>query len=489
MVQVKPQRVLLWLVALSVMFLPVRELSAEIWLEPKNGDGGIEFELPSFAPIIEKLGKAVVNISIRGEESQPKRGRRQQQAPGEQIDPFDFFFQVPPGQKRQFSSLGSGFVIHPDGYLVTNYHVVQKAERITVTFQDDKHEYEAELIGSDSKTDVALLKLKKSPKNLEAVVLGNSSNLKPGDWVIAIGNPFRLGHTATTGIVSALGRKVPGGGPYDDFIQTDASINPGNSGGPLFNAKGEVIGINTAIYSPGRFGMGGFNIGIGFAIPIDLVKDIISQLHKQGKVTRGWLGVLIQPVTEDVAEAFNLKKTNGALVADVMENSPASEAGIKRGDVILEYDGQSVQENDQLPLMVAQTPVNKEVELKIFRSGSEKTVDVKIKELVDGVIPEVEEAAEADELGATIQELTPELAASLGISDVSGVVVSAVAPDSPAAEAGLNRGDIIIEVGQKPVNSVADFKKAVSKLEKDKPLLMLVRRGENTVFLTLKKTD
>ncbi len=478
---------------------PAQAQDKQLWIEGSGSESAYDLKLPSLSPIIEKVGKAVVNISIEGTEKvSAPFGRRGKSDPfsgggdpnAAPQNPFDFFFQFPPdsqGGKRKFSSLGSGFVINPDGYIVTNQHVVDKATKILVSFRDDKKTYEAKVVGGDSKTDLALLKVE-TPEKLNAVPLGDSDAISPGDWVIAIGNPFRLGHTATLGIVSAKSRRVPQEGrPYDSFIQTDASINPGNSGGPLINIRGEVIGINTAIFSPGRIGASGFNIGIGFATPINLVKSIIPQLRTVGKVTRGWLGVLIQPVNEDVASALKLGSASGALVADVLPNSPAEKAGFKRGDVIISYDGSKVEENDQLPLMVAQTDLGKTVNIEILREGKEKTIKAKIEELKDEEAePEEPQESEETTLGLAVQDLTVEIAKSLGIEDTKGVVVSGVLPDTPAGEAGLKRGDIILEADSRALTSAKDFRKITKSLEKNRPLLLLVRRGENTVFLTLK---
>ncbi|HQH28387.1 MAG TPA: Do family serine endopeptidase, partial [Oligoflexia bacterium] len=369
-----------------------------------------EVNLPSLSPLVNELGQSVVNIRTEGKENvgSPFSGEFPGPQGGDQQSPFDFFFQLPPNQKnRRFTSLGSGFVIHPDGYIVTNNHVVEKASKIIVSFRDDKKTYTAELVGSDAKTDLALIKVNHGGK-LPAAVLGDSDDIQPGDWVMAIGNPFRLGHTATVGIVSAKSRKIPGGKPYDSFIQTDASINPGNSGGPLFNLRGEVVGVNTAIFSPGRFGASGFNIGIGFAIPINLVKTIVSQIKEKGKVTRGWLGVLIQPVQPEMAEYFKLQDAKGALVADVLADSPADSAGFKRGDVIVKYDGREVVENDDLPLMVAETEIGREVSVEIIREGKSKTLKAKIRELKDEEGTELSEESEQTQLGLTVQEITPD---------------------------------------------------------------------------------
>ncbi len=471
---------------------PIGPKAGELWIEGSQGLLIPKIDLPSFAPAVEKLGLAVVNIRTEGknEEEEPEVQGQGPKAPFNarphgNMSPFDFFFQMPQQKQHRFSSLGSGFVIHPDGYIVTNHHVVARASKIMVSFRDDKKTYYAELVGSDEKTDLALIKVNRDEK-LPAAPLGDSDKLEPGDWVIAIGNPFRLGHTATAGIVSATSRRIPGGKPYDNFIQTDASINPGNSGGPLFNAEGEVIGVNTAIFSPGRFGAAG-NIGIGFAIPINLVKSIILQLKNQGQVTRGWLGVLIQPVTEDVAEALRLDEARGALVADVVPRSPAEKAGFRRGDVILSFDGNRVEENDDLPLMVAETEVGKRANVGIIRSGEKKVLRVVIDELKDEAVPvEVQEPNEESQIGATVQELTADIARSLGIEDTSGVVVSDVDVDGPAAEAGLRRGDVILEINSTPVNTTAEFKSLTKNASEAKPLLLLVRRGKNTLFFTVR---
>ena len=451
------------------------------WIEQDSTSVEIpEIQLPSFAPIIDKLGQAVVNIRTEGKNDSEKQ----------QLDPNNPFelFMPPQNSQRKFTSLGSGFVIHPDGYIVTNQHVVEGASKIFVTFKDEKKPLTASVVGSDLKTDLALLKLDKVGKYV-AAPLGNSEGVKPGDWVIAIGNPFRLGHTATLGIVSAVSRKLPGGKPYDDFIQTDASINPGNSGGPLFNAKGQVIGVNTAIYSRGGFGGGG-SIGIGFAIPVNMVKTIVTQLKDKGKVIRGWLGVLIQPVDQDIATAMNLDQAKGALVADVISNSPADKAGIKRGDVIVKYDNQAIIENSELPLLVAQTPLGNKVNVELVRAGSTKTISITIEELKDEDQKLPDSAIiEEDKFGLSTQDLTSEIARSLGLKNTEGVLVSEVEPDSVAAEAGIRRGDVIIEVNSKPVVSSSDFKAKTADLKPNIPVLMLIKRAEGTIFLTLKPSE
>lgn len=454
--------------------------SDTLWVEQDNPENSFpEIQLPSFAPIIEKLGQSVVNIRTEGKNEADKQG-----AQLDPNNPLEFFFQPPPNAQRKFTSLGSGFVIHPDGYIVTNQHVVEGANKIYVTFKDEKNPHTATVVGADVKTDLALLKLDK-PGKYVAAPLGQSDAVKPGDWVIAIGNPFRLGHTATVGIVSAVSRKLPGGKPYDDFIQTDASINPGNSGGPLFNSKGQVVGVNTAIYSRGGFGGGG-SIGIGFAIPINMAKTIISQLKDKGKVVRGWLGVLIQPVDQDIATAMKLENASGALVADVISGSPADKAGIKRGDVITKFEGTVIQENSELPLLVAQTALGSKVNVQVIRGGNQKTFSVVIEELKDDDIQKIETPALEDKFGITTQDLTPEIARSLGLKNSEGVLVSDVEPDSIAFDAGLKRGDVIIEVNSKPVSSASDFRTKTAEIKPNVPVLMLVKRAEGTIFLTLK---
>ena len=454
----------------------------QLWIEEDHPKAVIpEINLPSFAPAIDKLAASVVNIRTVGKTQ--KEGKEVFKGNRGQQFPFDLYQQYP--RRRSQSSLGSGFVIHPDGYIVTNHHVIENTSKILVRFKDEKKTHEAELIGSDSKTDLALIKVDVGRK-LPAAPLGDSASLKAGDWVIAIGNPFRLGHTATVGIVSATSRRIPGGKPYDNFIQTDASINPGNSGGPLFNSKGQVVGVNTAIFNPTRMGSFGFNIGIGFAIPINQVKDIISQVKEYGKVTRGWLGVMIQSVSEDVAEAMGLDQASGALVADVVGGSPAEKAEFKRGDVIVAFDGKRVLENDELPGLVAGTKVGSTVSVDVIRAGSKKTLRVTIAELKGEENSSADEPKEESKLGLSVQEITPDIARSLGLQDSKGIIITEVIPDTPGANAGLRRGDIILEVGSQLIDTIESFRKATKDLPPNSPLLLLVKRNNNTIFLTLK---
>jgi serine protease Do len=354
--------------------------------------------------------------------------------------------------------------------------VVENAQKIVVKLSDEQ-EYEAKVVGRDPKTDIAIIKIN-AKTGLTAASLGDSDNLEVGEWVMAIGNPFGLDSTVTSGIVSAKGRHI-GQGPYDNFIQTDASINPGNSGGPLINMRGEVIGINTAIFS-----RSGGNIGIGFAIPINLVKELLPQLRGKGKVTRGYLGVLIQKVTPEIAESLGMDKGHGALVANVSKDGPAEKAGVKVGDVIIEFDGKEIKDSGDLPIIVARTPVDRKVRMKVLRDKKELQLTVGVGELKDEEV--VASAPEKGELGMTVQKLTPQIAESLGLEKADGVVVSAVDPGSVADEAGIRRGDVILEVDRKPIRSIDEYKKAVGGIRKGKGVLLLVRRGESTLFLALK---
>jgi len=435
--------------------------------------------LPDFVVLSKKMKPLVVNISTT--QVSEARGPHEFGNPFGEDDPFNEFWRrffggpIPRGPQRQ-RSLGSGFIIDRDGSILTNNHVVENAQKIMVRLADEQ-EYEAKVIGRDSKTDIAVIKIE-SKKTLPAASFGDSDRLEVGEWVVAIGNPFGLDSTVTSGIVSAKGRHI-GQGPYDNFIQTDASINPGNSGGPLINLRGEVIGINTAIFS-----RTGGNIGIGFAIPINLVKELLPQLRGKGKVTRGYLGVLIQKVTPEIAESLGMDRARGALVANVSKEGPADKAGVKVGDVIVEFDGTEVKDSSDLPLIVARTPVEKKVKLKVLRDKREVSLNAAVGELRDEEV--VASVPEKGELGLTVQKLTPQIAESLGLDKTEGVVVTAVEGGSSAEEGGIRRGDVIVEINRKPVRSVEDYKKAVAGTRKGKGVLFLVRRGDSTLFLALK---
>lgn len=400
-------------------------------------------------------------------------------------DFFERFFGRTPRQreqKRTIRSLGSGVIVTEDGYIVTNNHVIKEAENLYVLIGDDKR-YEAEVIGTDPPTDMAVIKIK--GKNFPAATLGDSDKLTVGQWVIAVGNPFQLMHTVTAGIISAQGRSSVGLAEYEDFIQTDASINPGNSGGALADLNGNVIGINTAIASPS-----GGNIGIGFAIPINMAREVMDQLITKGKVVRGYVGLWLQDITEDLAQAMDLENTNGALVADLVEDGPADRAGIQRGDVITAYDGEKIEDGVELKNMVAQTQPGTSVDITLIRNGEEKTVTVKLterqEEETESQRQEQEKWASSRTLGLSVQTLTPALAQRLGYKNREGVVVTRVLSGSPASEAGLRRGDLIQEVNRRSISSEEEFEEALDDLNEGDVVVLLVRRGGNTFFATLR---
>jgi len=429
--------------------------------------------------LFKEVSPAVVNISTT---QVVKLNRPRMRNPFGQQDPFDEFFnnffgRMPKEQKRR--SLGSGFIVSPDGYILTNNHVVEKADEVTVTLLD-KEEFKAKVVGTDPKIDIALIKID-AKKKLAHVSLGDSDRLEVGEWVLAIGNPFGLGHTVTAGIVGAKGRII-GSGPYDDFIQTDASINPGNSGGPLFNLKGEVVGINTAIIQGGQ--------GIGFATPIQLAKSVLDQLKEKGKVTRGWLGVYIQPLTPDAAENLGISGRRGALVSDVTSGGPAEKAGIRSGDVIVGFNGKEIRDEHELPQAVASTKPGKTVDVRLLRDGKETTVAVTIAEMAGEPGKTAGGHDLPKNLGLTVQDITPEIAQRFQIEDTKGVVVTDVEDGSPADEAGFNEGDIIRVIlrqnKRNPVTNAAEFAKLVKKFQSDKTILFLVERGDARVLLTVK---
>ncbi len=426
----------------------------------------------SFADLAERVSPAVVNI-----QTSRKLGPRGRRHPLEQF--------LPPGMLQlpeSVPSLGTGFVISADGFIVTNNHVVEGVDEIHVHFVNGD-EFEAEVIGRDPKTDVALIRVKVD-KPLTSLPLGDSDAIRPGDWVLAVGNPFGLEHTVTAGIVSAKHREInpdPGDRRFDDYLQTDAAINPGNSGGPLLNLAGEVIGINTAIRQDANT--------IGFAVPINQAKAILPQLRAAGRVSRGKLGVQIQRVDEATAELLDLEGTTGALVARVEPGSAAARAGIQPGDVIMKFDDKTVDEMDTLPLLVAALPAGKTVPVEVLRKGATKKLSVKLAELdttVAATTPNAPEPGSGD-YGLQVQELTPEVAQELGIEDDAGVVVAGVEPEGAAAKAGLARGDLIVEVNQRPVKSVAEFRTALKA--KKSGALLLVRRGDNQTFIALKPSE
>ncbi|MFP3866716.1 MAG: DegQ family serine endoprotease [Desulfobacteraceae bacterium] len=434
----------------------------------------------SFADLARQASPAVVNIST--EKTQKGEGRVYEffgPSPFGREDPFREFFEkffgdIPKDFKQR--SLGSGFIIDRDGFIITNNHVVEEADEIKVKLVDGR-EFDATIKGRDPKTDLALIKLSSAAHDLPVLTLGDSDDVQVGDWALAVGNPFGLGHTVTQGIISAKGRVI-GAGPYDDFLQTDASINPGNSGGPLLNLNGEVIGINTAILATGQ--------GIGFATPSNIAKEVIPQLKTKGKVTRGLLGVHIQVVTPSLAKSFGLGKPYGALVAEVNPGSPAAQAGIQRGDIIVEYNGQKINEMHELPRLVASTPPGTKATVKIIRQGKEKTIPVTIGELKDEQqAREPKEKIPKSELGMVVQELNPLLAQQFRLHESTGVVVLEVERGGPAAEAGVRPGDLVMEINNTRIKSQPDYHKAVSGLKSGTMSRLLIKRQGRTLYVSL----
>lgn len=432
---------------------------------------------PDFVSLAEQLKPAVVNIGTAKTVKPKAPIYPGPQGPGGDMfeEFFERFFRNAPQSPHKQRSLGSGFIISQDGYILTNDHVVDGADEIKVKLSDGR-EFTGEIRGLDPKLDLALIKID-AGEDLPVARLGDSEEIKVGEWVMAIGNPFGLEQTVTVGIVSAKGRVI-GAGPYDDFIQTDASINPGNSGGPLFNMQGEVIGINTAIVAQGQ--------GIGFAIPVNMAKQIIPQLRDEGRVTRGWLGVTVQALNKELAESFDLDTTHGALVNEVIEDSPADKAGLKRGDIIVEYDGKQVDELNDLPRLVAATPVDETVKVKVFRDGKERTINVKIGRLDDG---EVALAADDEKtggaLGLTVANVTPELVERYSLESDQGILITKIDPEGPAAEANLRVGDLVVEADGKEVGSVKEFEELVGKMKSGKVLRLLIQRRATLLYTTV----
>ena len=462
--------------------------------------------LDGFADLADKLLPSVVNISTT-QTVKPEK-QRERSTPGKPQfppgSPFEEFFKdffnkdtpqsgKPEAKPRKATSLGSGFVIDGTGYIVTNNHVIADADEITVILSDDTN-LKAEVIGRDTKTDVAVLKVK-TDKPLVGVTWGDSDKARVGDWVLAIGNPFGLGGSVTAGILSARQRDI-NSGPYDDFLQTDASINRGNSGGPMFNMDGEVIGINTAIYSPS-----GGSIGIGFAIPANLAKAVVSELihEPDHTVHRGWLGVRIQAVTDEIAESLGLDKAKGALVASVTDNGPAQAGGVQPGDVILSFDGKAVTDMRHLPRLVAETPVDKSVPVTVWRKRQQNTLQVKVGRLDETEqvaaketpkkAPPKEVGSTVTTLGLTLSNITPELKEKFSLADDSkGVVVVEVVKDSPAAEKGVKPGDVIMEAAQEEIKSATQVAGKIDDAKRSgrKSILLLVERQGDLRFIALR---
>jgi serine protease Do len=428
----------------------------------------------SFSDLTERVKPAVVNIST----SKTYKGKGRYNVPFGQSpfgdDFFDRFFGDMPRREFKQRSLGSGFIISNDGYIFTNNHVVEQADKILVKISDGK-EYEAKVIGTDPNTDIALIKIK--PDNsLSVVEIGDSDKVRVGEWVIAIGNPFGLDATVTAGIVSAKGRVI-GAGPYDNFIQTDASINPGNSGGPLFNMEGKVIGINTAIVAQGQ--------GIGFAIPINMAKSIMVDLKTKGKVTRGWLGISVQDVSDDMAKNLNHKSKSGALVSDVFKGDPADKAGIKVGDIITEINGKPVKDTHELLLIIAGLQVGHKMMIKAIRDGKEISFQVTVGERRDDQAQAGAERSGKGHFGLATQEITAEIAKQLGITK-EGVMVTEVQPGSPADEVGIQQQDVIVQVNRVKISGMKDYTREITKAVDKKSVTLLIKRGRSSFFVALR---
>ena len=448
-------------------------------------------QLPDFTDLVKNSGAAVVNISRVQKEKEPVQTGEIPQvpegAPPELNEFFRHFFRGQPGfggrnfVPRESKSLGSGFIISSDGYVLTNHHVVKDADEIIVKLSD-RRELEAKLVGSDPRTDVALLKL--NADNLPVVKVGTAERLQVGEWVLAIGTPFGFEQSVTAGIVSAKGRSLPGDN-YVPFIQTDVAINPGNSGGPLFNMNGEVVGMNSQIYSR----TGGY-MGLSFAIPMNVVMNVVEQLKTKGKVARGWLGVQIQDVTRELAESFGMNRPHGALVAKVIPDSPAKAADLKIGDIIVEFDGKEIEVSAELPPIVGMTALNKKARMKVIRQGSVKSIYVKI-----GLLPEQDDARLAgssvqpgvksnNRLGILVSDLTGEQREQFQVLK-NGVLVQTVNKGS-AREAGIQRGDVILQIKNNVIRDVADFDKIVKSLPAGKSVAVLIQRLGSPVFLAIK---
>ncbi|MDA2916038.1 DegQ family serine endoprotease [Nitrospinae bacterium AH_259_B05_G02_I21] len=434
-----------------------------------------ELRPETFIEVAKAKKPAVVNISTTQVLKQMIR-RPRRRLPGGEQDPwrefFERFFEGVPEQRTRHS-LGSGIIYDKEGYIITNNHVVERASEIKVKLHDGS-EYDAKVIGTDPKTDLALIKIE-ADKPLPTLTLGDSDALQVGEWVVAIGNPFGLEHTVTVGVVSAKGRVI-GTGPYDDFIQTDASINPGNSGGPLLNTSGEVVGVNTAIVAAGQ--------GIGFATPSNITRRVIEDLRTKGSVVRGWLGVVIQRMSPDLAKSFGLEENTGALVAEIVEDSPAQKAGIKRGDVIIKFNGAEIKTMDVLPRRVAATKPGKKATVTILRDGKKKSLKVTIGTLEEKKIAKARFTEE--ELGITVQEITRELAEHFDLETREGVIVSDVDRSGPAWEGGIRRGDIVLEVNRQTIKTMKDYRRALKKYAGKGTVLLLVRRGGNTLYVAIK---
>jgi serine protease Do len=456
-------------------------LGTSIGAEAKTGDAVMVPE--SFSSLAEMASPAVVNVRTEKTVQGSSRSLRQfHQNPFGNDDRFNDFFekffgeQLPKDHKER--SLGSGFIIDKDGFIVTNNHVIENADMIKVKMKDGK-EFNAEIIGKDPSTDLALIKVP-SGNNLPVIAFGDSNNLKVGQWVVAIGSPFGLEQTVTAGILSAKGRVI-GSGPYDNFLQTDASINPGNSGGPLIDMQGKVVGINTAIIASGQ--------GIGFAIPINLASGIIEQLKNKGEVTRGWLGVVISDINDDVAEYYGVKDKKGAMVMEVVKGDPADLAGIQANDIILEVNDQKVETSRDLTNIIAGISVGEKVKIQVLRNNKKQTFTVEISKRPEEskLATKTPEKGREDEIGIRVANLTPEIAHRLNLSPSDGVLVERIEPGSKAAEAGVQAGDVIKEINHHAIKSIQDYSSQISKLKKNDVIQIFIWRM-NAGFVVVKIT-
>jgi len=470
---------LVFLIAVLLAVLPgigFTDAPGKWWTERDPQAPPMTAQTPAWVEIAKAVKPAVVNITTKV--TAEPAGRMPRGMPEEFREFFKRF--GAPQDRHPMTGRGSGFIINSEGYILTNNHLVDEASEVQVTLSDGR-EFTAKVVGKDPKTDLALIKIGDGGQ-LPVIPLGDSGRLQVGEPVMAIGNPFGLEQTVTTGIVSATGRVI-GGGPYDDFIQTDASINPGNSGGPLVNAKGEAIGINSAIFS-----RTGGSIGIGFAVPTNMAKFVVAQLAEHGRVVRGWLGVTIQPLTADLAKTFGLSGLDGAVVSSVKGDSPAARAGVRAGDVVVEFDGHKVGRTSDLSRIVAATPIGKTVTMKVLRDGKPVTLSPRISRLDDKeAVAEAEpDGAQRGKLGLAVEPLTPDNAHELGTTETRGLLVREVQDGSPADEAGVRPGDVITEVNRQPVRTVEDLRRAVDKRTAGKPTLLLVHREGAAIYLTLK---
>ncbi len=431
--------------------------------------------LPDWSTLFEQNKSSIVSITVKGKEEVQMGG-------GfpffDEEDPFRFFFGEPPRQRqkqpreRVIQGSGSGFIVEKDGIIVTNAHVVKGADEITVQLSD-RRELPAKLIGKDDRSDVAVLKI--DAKDLPAVKIGNVNDLKVGQWVMAVGSPFGLDYTATQGIISSLGRSLPSDN-YTPFIQTDAAVNPGNSGGPLFNTQGEVIGINSQIYT-----RTGSYAGVSFAIPIDLAMDVVAQLKETGKVVRGWLGVQIQEVNADLAKSFKMEKPQGALISSIVPNGPASKSELKVGDVILKFNDQPIKSSSELPVLVSKAKINEKADVLVLRNGKEKNIKVEIKAVEGDDLAVQNQDAQNNLLGLVVEDMTQD-------NSGKGVVISLVS-EGPAADVGIRRGDIISQINGVDIKNVNDFNTALSNVKPGSVVRVLLKRGNNAYFVAVPVKD